>query len=69
MNNALGNTIYTLRKQKGLTQVELGTILSISYQAISKWERGVSVPDTMLLPLIADALDCTIDTLFGHSRK
>lgn len=49
----IGNIINKLRKDKGITQEELGQYLGISSQAVSKWEnRGV--PDTELLPLIAD---------------
>ena len=38
----VGNQIAALRKEKGLTQAELGERLGISFQAVSKWERGVS---------------------------
>ena len=41
----LGAKISTLRKKKGMTQAELGEELNISYQAVSKWERGESYPD------------------------
>lgn len=38
----VGNQIISLRKAKGLTQAQLGERLSVSFQAVSKWERGVS---------------------------
>lgn len=41
MDNKIGGMIYILRKQKGLTQDELGNALSVSGTAVSKWERGV----------------------------
>ena len=41
----LGKKIAALRKEKGMTQRELGEELNISYQAVSKWERGESYPD------------------------
>ena len=40
--NLVGNQIAILRRNKGLTQNELGERLGISFQAVSKWERGVS---------------------------
>lgn len=43
MNQTLGNTIARLRKEKGLTQEQLASELSISYQAVSKWENGDSL--------------------------
>ncbi len=69
MKNNLGSNIYNFRKQKGLTQRDLSNILHISYQAVSKWERNISLPDPMLLPMIAEALGCSIDDLFGHFPK
>lgn len=62
-------TISTLRKNAGLTQEQLGDKLGISYQAVSKWENGVSCPDISTLPLIADIFGTTIDELFGREVK
>ena len=42
MNQILGNTIARLRKERGMTQEQLANELNISYQAVSKWENGVS---------------------------
>ena len=44
MNNILGENIARLRKEKGMTQEDLARELNISYQAVSKWENGVSFP-------------------------
>jgi len=52
----VGNQIALLRKRKGLTQTELGQRLGISFQAVSKWERGETLPDTALLPDLAEAV-------------
>ena len=49
----LGETIYKLRKQRGITQEELGRAVNVSTQAVSKWEHGGS-PDAEMLPLLAD---------------
>jgi len=59
----IGKQIALLRKAKGLTGEKLAEILQISPQAISKWENGKCLPETTLLPELAKALDCTIDTL------
>jgi len=61
----VGEKIAALRKEKGITQESLAGIIGISSQAISKWENNVTMPDIMLLPIIADTLGVTIDELFG----
>lgn len=58
-----GEQIQILRKAKGLTQAELGERLHVSFQAVSKWERGETLPDTFLLPSLADILETTIDSI------
>ncbi len=57
-----------LRKKKGYTQAQLAQMISVTPQAVSKWETG-TMPDSELLPSIANALDITIDTLFGLSDE
>ncbi len=69
MKHSLGSIIHDLRKKKGMTQSELASAVGVSYQAISKWETNVSVPDTMLLPVIANALACSTDVLLGYSLE
>ena len=59
----VGEQILALRKSKNLTQQELGERLNISFQAISKWERGEALPDTSLLPDLAQVLETTVDNL------
>ena len=59
--NTIGKNICNLRKQKGLTQEELAGRLNVSFQAVSKWENGASLPDVATLPLIAKAFGCSID--------
>jgi len=59
----IGRHIAVLRKKKGLTGEKLGEILNVSPQAISKWENGKCLPETMLLPKLAKILGCTVDTL------
>lgn len=64
----IGEQIMVLRKQKGLTQAELGRLVGVSSQAVSKWESG-GAPDVEMLPSIATALGVTIDTLFGREKE
>lgn len=65
----VGERIAALRKERGITQEGLAGIIGISSQAISKWENNVTMPDIMLLPIIADTLGVTIDELFGIKHK
>ena len=62
----LGNKIQILRKNKNLTQQELVEKLSVSSQAVSKWERNLSAPDISMLPVIARFFGITMDELFNY---
>jgi len=61
----LGENIARRRKECGFTQEKLAERLSLTAQAVSKWENGSSLPETSLLPALAEALDCDINTLFS----
>lgn len=61
----IGNQIQKFRKERGLTQRELGAAIGVSTQAVSQWENG-GAPDVALLPAIADRLGVTVDALFGR---
>lgn len=68
--NKIGNFIATKRKEKGLTQLELGNILSVTDKAISKWERGLGLPDITIIKNLAKALDVSVnDILNGEITK
>jgi len=58
-----GQRIAFLRKERGLTGEKLAERLNVSPQAISKWENGKCLPETALLPELARALGCSIDSL------
>lgn len=64
-DHLIGIQISKYRKAAGLTQEELGEVVGISGQAVSRWECG-GAPDITLLPAIADKLGITIDALFGR---
>lgn len=66
---AVGNQIAALRKQKGLTQAELGERLGITFQAVSKWERGETLPDTPLLPDLANILETSVDFILSGGQR
>lgn len=62
--------IAKLRKSKGLTQAELGERVGVSFQAVSKWERGETLPDIGVLPDLAKVLETSIDNiLLGGERQ
>lgn len=63
-----GAFVSELRKEKGLTQKDLAEKLYISDKAISKWETGVSIPDTALLVPLAELLDVTVTELLLCQR-
>ena len=66
---SIGKNIARFRKAKGWTQAELGERIGVSNQAVSKWESETSMPDVMLLPVLADAFECYIDELFSREVK
>ena len=61
----MGEILSALRKQKGVTQEEMGKALNVSMQAVSRWENG-GAPDILLLPALADYFGVSIDELFGR---
>ena len=58
--------LKTMRKAKGHTQEELAIKLNVVRQTVSKWEKGLSVPDADVLCKIADVLDTDVSTLLGE---
>ena len=69
-NNKIGKFIAELRKEKGITQKELGDKLFVTDKAVSKWERGVSFPDITILEKLAKELDVDIsEILCGEKGK
>lgn len=61
----IGDKIKELRKKQDVTQEKLAAYLNISYQAISKWENGIALPDVTLIPQIAHFFGVTADELLG----
>lgn len=67
-NNKIGHFILELRKEKGLTQQELGNKLFVTDKAVSKWERGLSLPDITLLEKLALELDVDVSEILRGQR-
>ena len=65
--NETGKIIRQLRKEAGYTQSSLATALHVTTQAVSKWERGFSLPDVALLPKLSLLLDADMDLLVSRS--
>lgn len=63
----IGNKIKELRKQKGITQEQLAESIGVSFQAVSKWETGVALPDITLAPMLAVYFGVSMDELFDFS--
>lgn len=67
-NEKFGNFIKELRKEKGLTQKELGEKLNITDKAISKWERGLSFPDISMLNSLTSFFEIDVSELLNGER-
>lgn len=65
MELCIGQNIRRLRRERNLTQEEVAAHLGISFQSVSKWERGEGYPDITLLPALANYFRITIDELLG----
>lgn len=63
MKKTLGMMIAELRKEKGMTQLELAEKMGVTDKAVSKWERDLSCPDINSLPNLAEILGVSVDEL------
>lgn len=68
MNIRLGEKIRSLRKSRNISQEVLANYLGISFQAVSKWEKGETLPDVTLIPAIACFFEVSTDELFDFNR-
>ena len=67
VSGMLNENIKAIRKSKGLSQEELAIKLNVVRQTISKWEQGLSVPDSDILLSISQALETPVSTLLGET--
>ena len=65
----VGNFIMNKRRELGMTQQQLAEKLNISFQAVSKWETGITFPNIEILYDLAIALDVTVDEILAGSQK
>ena len=63
----LNENVKSIRKAKGLSQEELAIKLNVVRQTISKWEKGLSVPDSDMLISLSEALETPVSTLLGET--
>ncbi|MDD3346274.1 helix-turn-helix transcriptional regulator [Oscillibacter sp.] len=68
-NKTLGMMISSLRKDKGMTQLELANLMNVTDKAVSKWERDISCPDINSIPKLAEALDVSVDELMQSKNN
>ena len=61
----IAEKVRAYRIQNRVTQIELANLLGITAQTVSKWEREECCPDIALLPVLADAMGCTVDEFFA----
>ena len=64
-NGKIGELIHRLRRERGLTQLQLAERLGVSDKAVSKWERGLGCPELSLLPELAEALEVDMGKLLS----
>ena len=64
----IGKFISKCRKKKGITQNELAELLGITNRAVSKWERGICMPDAGTIPELCQILDISISDLFSGEK-
>lgn len=65
----LQENIKAFRKNRGLTQEELAIRVNVVRQTVSKWEKGLSVPDADMLQKIAEVLEVTVSQLLGEEKE
>ena len=65
----IGGKIKKLRCEHGLTQEQLAELAGISFQAVSKWENNIALPDITLVPKLARIFSVSIDELFDYNKN
>ena len=66
---SIGETIATLRKEKKMTQSDLAQKMNVTDKAVSKWERGISLPDVETISKLADVLEVSVEELLKSKKK
>lgn len=66
---SLGEMIMSLRKERGMTQLELAEKMGVTDKAVSKWERDLSCPDINSIPRLAEVLNVSVEELMQSKRE
>ena len=69
MKKSLGTLIAELRKQHGMTQLELAEKMGVTDKAVSKWERDLSCPDINSIPALAEVLGVSVEELMQTKKE
>jgi transcriptional regulator with XRE-family HTH domain len=69
MKKTLGTMIAKLRKQQGMTQLELAEKMGVTDKAVSKWERDLSCPDINSIPKLAEILGVSVEELMQSKKE
>lgn len=69
MNLPISNVIRRLRRERDITQEDLASAVGVTYQSVSRWEKGQAYPDMELIPKIAQYFGISTDVLFGTDSK
>lgn len=64
-----GSMVAALRKEKGMTQLQLAEKMGVTDKAVSKWERDLSFPDVNSIPKLAELFNVTVDELIQAKSK
>ncbi len=64
-DKSMGEIIAVLRRERGMTQKELADRLNITDKAVSKWERGLALPDTAAIPKLAEIFGVSVEELIS----
>ena len=69
LTSTIAKNITTYRKKKGLTQLQLAELISYSDKAISKWEKGLAIPDVFVLSQLSEIFEVTLDELTSEYKE
>lgn len=69
MKITIGSRIRQLRRKRSMTQEQLADLVGVSYQAVSKWENDITLPDVLMMPRLAVIFGTTIDDLYSFDRN
>lgn len=69
MNTLFAETLKKLRKEKGLSQVQLGKQMFVNNSTVARWENGTRLPDAAMIARLSRVLDVDVSTLFTMAAK